>query len=227
MFRVTQFTLFALLLLCVGIGGSGCAYLKDRGNDALDTFTVAGGVGGGAKVRIGFLQTGFLMNLDELGMRYGKFFKGWGDGGHPTLDIDFLVSRAEDSALPHDARGKEYSSGGGIAVEDIVGDNSWAYGYWIFSGVDRDDAKRYAERVNEVNGFYFPHPHYTAIEVCAGWGGTLRLGVNPGELLDFILGWTTLDIYGDDINSEGEKKQTLGMESAKLGKAGEKIDGAD
>jgi hypothetical protein len=39
----------------------------------------------------------------------------------------------------------------------------------------------------------------TQIEAMVGLGGTLRLGVNPGELLDFILGWFCFDIYDDDI----------------------------
>ncbi len=36
-------------------------------------------------------------------------------------------------------------------------------------------------------------------------GLTLGLGFNPGELLDFILGWTTLDIFKDDIEKGGRK----------------------
>jgi hypothetical protein len=31
----------------------------------------------------------------------------------------------------------------------------------------------------------------------ACWLG-LHLGFNPLELIDFILGWTTIDIFGDD-----------------------------
>ena len=40
---------------------------------------------------------------------------------------------------------------------------------------------------------------FTQIEAMVGLGGTLRLGVNPGELLDFIFGWLCFDIYDDDI----------------------------
>jgi len=39
-------------------------------------------------------------------------------------------------------------------------------------------------------------------------GGTVRLGFNPGELLDFILGWTTIDIYGDDIEARKQKEKS-------------------
>ncbi len=42
--------------------------------------------------------------------------------------------------------------------------------------------------------------HYcTDMVVAAGLAGTLRLGFNPGKLVDFLLGWTTLDICGDDL----------------------------
>ena len=41
-------------------------------------------------------------------------------------------------------------------------------------------------------------PHYTQVEVVAGLLFSVRAGVNPGELLDFLLGWAGIDIYGDD-----------------------------
>lgn len=42
-------------------------------------------------------------------------------------------------------------------------------------------------------------PFYTEIEVMAGFIFSLHAGANVGELLDFILGWTGIDIYGDDL----------------------------
>jgi hypothetical protein len=49
-------------------------------------------------------------------------------------------------------------------------------------------------------------PHeYTQIEIVGGVGGTLRVGFNPGELLDFILGWTTVDIFNDDLEAKKQK----------------------
>jgi hypothetical protein len=41
--------------------------------------------------------------------------------------------------------------------------------------------------------------YYTQIEAAAGLWYTVRLGFNPGELLDFLLGWTTIDILSDDV----------------------------
>ena len=37
------------------------------------------------------------------------------------------------------------------------------------------------------------------IEVAVGLIRTIRIGFNVGELLDFIVGWTTLDICRDDL----------------------------
>jgi hypothetical protein len=48
---------------------------------------------------------------------------------------------------------------------------------------------------------------YTQIDILLGLGGTVRLGFNPGELLDFILGWTTIDIYSDDVASITRQKE--------------------
>jgi hypothetical protein len=41
-------------------------------------------------------------------------------------------------------------------------------------------------------------PYLTQVEATVGVVGTMRIGLNPGELLDFLLGWTTLDFYRDD-----------------------------
>lgn len=40
---------------------------------------------------------------------------------------------------------------------------------------------------------------YTQIDLVIGIGFSIRIGFNPGELIDFLLGWTTIDIYSDDI----------------------------
>jgi len=53
--------------------------------------------------------------------------------------------------------------------------------------------------------------YFTQIEVVAGLGGTIRLGFNPGELLDFILGWVTIDIFNDDL--EKFEKRNNGKEA--------------
>ena len=51
----------------------------------------------------------------------------------------------------------------------------------------------------------YPTYFLAQVEAVVGLGPSIRLGFNPGELLDFILGWTTLDIYKDDLEWEKRK----------------------
>ena len=40
---------------------------------------------------------------------------------------------------------------------------------------------------------------YSGIEVTAALIVGVSIGINPGELLDFLAGFLCLDIYGDDL----------------------------
>lgn len=40
---------------------------------------------------------------------------------------------------------------------------------------------------------------YTGFEAVAGAVVSLRLGANPGELVDFLLGFAGVDVMGDDV----------------------------
>lgn len=52
-------------------------------------------------------------------------------------------------------------------------------------------------------------PHYfTKLEIAASCGVGLRLGFNPGELLDFLLGWATIDIFNDDLGARKSKEDS-------------------
>jgi hypothetical protein len=42
--------------------------------------------------------------------------------------------------------------------------------------------------------------YYTQIEAALGVGGTIRIGMNAGEIMDFLFGWVGVDIMHDDIN---------------------------
>ena len=48
-------------------------------------------------------------------------------------------------------------------------------------------------------------PQLTQIEACVGIGWGARVGFNPGELADLLLGFAGIDIYGDDL--ERRKKR--------------------
>jgi hypothetical protein len=168
---------------------SGCAthnYWTDRLHDGADVVTLAAGVGAGAKARAGPLHAGLLWNAGCAGLRGGSFETTL-DTGHYVLgmmDRDYLVW-AEES----------FQSGGEGTWANLLdrGKNFTARGYPLVVLAREMDAD--GAWGPSLDPFYY----YTQIEIVAGLGGTVRLGVNPGELLDFLLGWTTLDIYRDDL----------------------------
>ena len=56
------------------------------------------------------------------------------------------------------------------------------------------------------------HPYYSQLEIAAGLLGDVRVGVNAGEFVDFLLGWACIDIFSDDIaGRENEKKSNKGL----------------
>ena len=172
-----------LILLCAALVTSGCAtspYLTDRGRDAADIVTLTVGKGLGVAARVGPLPFAWGVLNDKWGLQGGGF------------------GRLEDS--------------GTVGISPAV----------VFDYIDPPDGEAYERRkVAEVASFWLfsfhrdffskgkdpGGPNYiTQIEVGVGLGGSIRLGFNPGELLDFILGWTTLDIFNDDL--EWKKRQS-------------------
>lgn len=197
--RIIQFVLAVLVAATL----SGCAstggYWTDRGRDAADIFTVTGGLGLGAKVRVGPVATGLLFQSDTVGLRGG----GTVQTDYDNFDIVLLCSGLENfSQKPLDLdkvnldsetkcwRGKEYRSDMGF-----------------FFHVPRE---KYVDTCS-TPGFreFFYHtkwPYYTQIDVVAAAIPSVRFGFNPGELLDFLLGFTTLDIADDDTAAQQREK---------------------
>ncbi len=172
----------AKLLLLLGLAAlsTGCAspYMVDRGRDAADILTVAVGKGWGVKARVGPILVGEFHNRDTAGLRGGVLLS-------PSSN-EARSRRDRTSFLP-----------GGYIVP------LWYEEVFRAEGVASLRHKEFS-----VGSFIpftslycesFSLTHLTQVEAAAGLFGTLRLGFNPGELLDFILGWTTIDIYNDDL----------------------------
>ncbi|HOX06645.1 MAG TPA: hypothetical protein PK280_09600 [Planctomycetota bacterium] len=182
--------------LAAGCGPRG--YFTDRWRDAKDVFSASVGTGGGAKARVGPVQVGALFNSDFAGFRGGTGF-------HLTQPFSERAGQVLDMASPvplpwpSDKIRFPLTSAEGFNLE-------YCEGRFDRAAVDRD--KTY----NAIFPFIplltvSDRPYYyTQVEAVVGVGGTLRLGFNPGELLDFLLGWTTLDIYGDDLEARWERQ---------------------
>lgn len=201
-----------LILVAAQAGCSSPAYWADRKRDAADIFTFTVGKGFGAKVRAGIVDVGLFYNSDYKGLRGGASFRyeenaGWQGPFHVGPNMDrvtpvplpvnselppwLLASSVEEFTLPHQT---DYYS---VEPEPI-----WASER---RGKDFEAGMPYIPFLSLSNKAYY----YTQLEVAAGAGYTVRLGFNPGELLDFLLGWTTLDILGDDVGLPPTKEELV------------------
>ena len=168
-------------ILCATFAGPG--YLGNRMRDAADVFTATVGAGLGAKTRVGPAQLGILLASDMWGLRGGQYGNLW-INGRKTQNDDWLAPWPPDRVF-----GEEHA----LYDEEIP--NRRGKGF-------------HAKSPLPVIGLA-PNPaYYTQMEVVIGVGVSVRLGFNPGELLDFLLGWANIDIYGDDLPEHGSDSMT-------------------
>ncbi len=188
-----------LWVICaVAVMGSGCTtttlYCVDRAFDLADVVTATVGVGLGVKVRAGRARTGLLVRNRELfGLRGGSVFAGeWvfppSSGGRSSwsfwdndwyLPPPFAFLFHKDRGLWDTDEEEHWDEGfrnKGIEI------SSWRGARHLFL----------ADPFSSTDAYY-----YTQIEAVVGLGLSVRLGFNPGELLDFFLGWFGIDIYKD------------------------------
>jgi hypothetical protein len=181
-----------VVLICAAC--SGCAtggYFEDRANDAADIFTATIGQGGGMRVRVGPVHVGALVELRYMGLRNGEFD---GDGNHGVpLDMELLCL-----PLPGGPRNDSFFSAEMTQM-----------------GEDREKAYAVVGRLPFVTtgplypdeAVTIPSHFWTQIDLYLGLYYSVRLGFNPGEMVDFVLGWTTIDIYADDLHANETNKK--------------------
>lgn len=184
--------MFAVLALAPVLVMAGCApYLQDRTSDLLDSFTFTSEAGSiGASVQAGPAGLG-LNTVQPVLVRHNSFGLSGGRLGLVKIEESTLVVwRAQHVyAEPLEERHKGFSTESIFPVP------------YLWQQVDYDARERNLA------------PRYTQIELAAGFIGGWRLGANPGEWLDFLLGWAGLDLYGDDVavrEAKGrEREQTV------------------
>jgi hypothetical protein len=185
-----------LLLLMVSTTGCTGGYWLDRGRDATDIVTLTIGTGAGAKARAGPLHAGLFMNyVDFVGLRGGNcrvFHAPWErgcPGGTESSEYDLTVVYMEIFEADALDRNKDYRAGNVTSLPiPFLG--------FVWEGTEPGSG---------IKPVF--HPYYTQFEVAGGFLATVRLGLNPGEMLDFLLGWTTLDIFGDDVKARTRKEE--------------------
>ena len=189
-----------IALSCLLLYGTGCAtpYLTDRGRDAADVFTLCAGVGAGAKVQIGPAHLGLIANADITGLRGGRLFtlKNRNELGMPdSIDLEALLyGMSYFNYDPRNMRHKNYQDG------------PYKISMWNHREIPMPFLRKPSYPKRSCPSYF------TQIEATVGLLLTVRVGLNPGELLDFILGWGNIDIYGDDIERK-KKESNHGLES--------------
>ena len=156
---------------------TGCAYLKNRGNDALDILDV--GITFSEEPHVG-VYAGFesLLSVGYADVE-GKIF-GIGNRQAGWMDM-------------------KYKAAGAL----LEGHEEWGYGDY-----KNDPARR--QKQGAGLGLLYDEVPRTVPKFlnCPKFVHLLFIGVDVnckiGEVLDFVLGWTTLDIGCDDVYGRGK-----------------------
>lgn len=159
-------------VLCCGFF-TGCAYLHDRGRDACDMVTVSvEETGVNASIQFLTASTGLGTARGKgVGLRSGAL------GIYEFSEINLGLT-GEKTLNPNE-RDQDREKG---YKETYV-----FFPWWDKHGGVEMELEE-GGKITEAN---------IECAVCVGLG--VRAGINLAEILDFILGWTTLDILGDDI----------------------------
>ncbi len=179
------------------VAATGCSslsgYLVDRGRDAADVLTISMGVGALGQIRLGPLPIGLLDTGDLIGLRYGEAFcrvPNWEKSDEH--DVTLATIPAAPIAL--------FGAFGGVwGVNKIWTDYFEKLDNYRMYENNFPLSKTQLRRNKGTE--LLSSPNCYQVEGVIGLGLALRAGVNAGELLDFILGWSTLDILKDDIGT--------------------------
>lgn len=202
-FKKMKTILQLIFLLGFATLGAGCAstraYFVDRGRDTADVFTLSVGQGVGAKAKVCTISIGALWQRDLWGLRggtlgrlhkqEGKSFWSSDPSELDTCEVYMLVGGIDKLNTPS-------------AVAEQRHKHVDTYHYFIL-----------LPHTELIQG-EFDYSYSLMIDVVVGLGGSIRAGFNPGELLDFILGWTTIDIFDDDLERK-KRKSNKPTEGAK------------
>ena len=188
--------MFAFLLAAATLS-SGCAtYVRDRVADAGDIFTATVGTGIGVTAKAGPIHTGLGSVIDFYGLRGGEFGSFVPDS---KLD-DRAPNRITDTLLP--PSGDEAVIVAAFGTFGPYKSRAWARGKTFSSPyLETGELFPFLDLPwdNDAECHPLIDPQWTQIDLSVGLIASVRLGFNPGELLDFLIGLVGFDLYGDDL----------------------------
>jgi len=175
--------LMAIVCVCATSCGT-YGYFPDRCRDAADILTLTLGFGVGAEAKAGFYKSGVILRGDLIGLSNGEYFL----AGQTFSSKDTGRDDSNGGSLHFLLFGfsKQNTKFARIRKKGI--DTWWFFGFPTGAGFDTGPGSG-----------RFPNSSITQFEASAGLGPLIRLGFNPLEVVDFLLGWFGLDLYGDDL----------------------------
>jgi hypothetical protein len=199
--RGTLLLFLPALMACLAGCASTRGYLVDRGRDAADILTATAGAGAGVQARLGPAALGFLQTSDAAGLRHGEAFHR-PPAEDPPDELNYtlgsLLGWVSSPALVFIA-----GLGGGVLPPGYWDQCAELWRYERQDRMSETQVRRHAGAKGwRAAGSY-------QIETALGVGLVARAGINPGELLDFLLGWTTVDIFNDDVEARKRKEVQL------------------
>lgn len=200
--------LLMVVLVCNGCARAG--YLADRRRDAADIVVASVGLGLGVKAQVGPVTFAPAVGtMDVAGLRGGEFFRleelGFRANVVPT-DFGALwwcstVFYLEDEPRLL-RRGKAI-----FALPALVKDDRQ---FNLFSETIPFVCLPRKKLLSEGLSLERLPVHYWGhLEVVLGLGGTVRLGLNPLEIVDFLAGWFSLDLLDDDCGAVTRDKGSV------------------
>lgn len=197
MSRSRRLSILIVLLALISVAGQvGCAYMQDRGRDALDIFDI----GLTVSAKPGFAAHFDFFNIVPIGFSH---VDGWWIG----------IGQRQVGALELHDRAWGVILWGSVKQE--IGEFNPHHPYLMWRSVVRElerrgqplptEAQRYntglARMISQGNT-----PPPLTFTSCRrlfhfGWVG-IGFNIRPFEFVDFLVGFTTIDLTGDDIGRQ-------------------------
>jgi len=197
-----------IAVLCVLLATlTGCAYLSDRGRDFADCWRLSGSLHLGVTAQARALVFGYGTGLAatyRVGTESKGIYQRWKEKemGFPVMNLLGLWGVTVHGSH----KGCNFSK----ALTAIM---LWG-GYSSFGTIESDNSEDVEYKI--IRSTYIPVISFPVISepgrkfyeditdlfwIEAGGGAIIgiRAGFNLAEFSDFLLGWTTLDILGDDV----------------------------
>ncbi len=224
------------LLCCIQCSS---LYMRNRGRDAMDVFTLEVETQSyGASVRAGPVKAGLQyksadgfeagLRGGDLGVHHGSEFTilffgaDWFQKAAPPETAESaaaLPSESPSETAPAETEAPGPSSAQTPAPEIAADADSASTDPPLTTLRDKEFRARspfgttvplYKKRsVFKKKGGFAPATYYTQVEVTVGLYFGIKVGFNPGELIDALLGWTTFDLFGDDEPFESPQEKAF------------------